>query len=517
MDSKRSSGKKIARALMSNHAAVLIRVLVALALTPFLVHSLGDTQYGIWTILAAFSGYMCLLDLGIVSALTKFSSQYYQTHDNERLNQSISTCLFIFLCISVLVILLSPLLAKLVIHFLEFDAELTDIVFALVIITSFDVTLFVISGVFRGTFEGFLRQDITSAIQIFSLLLKATLFYLFLSQGYGLITMSCIAVTGNIVGLILFYRMLKTRFPMVSFDFKSVNRASISKIFAFSRFTFLSMLANQVIFYSDAFIIGYFLGAAAVTYYTIPWSLMEYVKNFCLAISNTFIAVFAEHDAVGDKEKLYASYTSATRFMLAFSNLLCIGMMVFGAAFISIWMGPKYGEIALPIVVIFATIQLVMSPQDISLSLLQGLSRHKYYAYLNMAVSVANFALSIWLVQDYGIVGVALGAAIPQFLFYVLFVPRYTTRVIGVSLRTYLRDTYLKALLPSLVLGSSLLFCLSYIYPDNFVLLFVEACVCAALYLVAVYLLMLNADEQEKVRSQLLKRFSAARAKQKHL
>jgi len=503
--SKRSTSKKVANALLSNNAAVLIRVLVAFFLSPFLVHTLGDTKYGIWTIMAALSGYMCLLDLGIVSTITKYTSEHYQTHDTKKLNVVVSTCLFIFLCVTTVVLIASPFIAQGVISFLDFDPEIEGTVYLLTIIISFDISLFVISGVFRGSFAGLLRHDILSIIGIFSALYKALMFFLFLSNGHGLLTMGLIAVSSNILAITIFYIILKRQFSFIKFDLRTVSKNSISKVFAFSKYTFLSMLANQIIFYSDAFVIGFFLSAAAVTHYTIPWSLMEYVKSFCLAISGTYIAVFAEHNALQDKRKLYEAYISASKLMLAFSNLMCIGMMVFGGAFISIWMGPKYGEIGQPIIIIFALIQLVMSPQLISLSLLQGLSKHKLYSQLSFGVSVINLILSIWLVQEYGLIGVAIGAAVPQLLFYILFVPSHTTKVIGMPMRVYLRGTYLRVLAPSLILFASLYAFLEFAYPDGYLILISEAIVCATLYLVAIYVFSLDRAEKDKVDATMKK------------
>tara|TARA_R110002167_G_scaffold365963_2_gene592235 strand:- start:546 stop:2087 length:1542 start_codon:yes stop_codon:yes gene_type:complete len=503
--SKRSTSKKIANALLSNNAAVLIRVLVAFFLSPFLVHTLGDTKYGIWTIMAALSGYMCLLDLGIVSAITKYTSEHYQTNETKQLNIIVNTCLFIFLCVTTIVLVASPLIAQGVITFLDFNPEIQHTVYMLTIIISFDISLFVISGVFRGTFAGLLRHDILSIIGIVSALYKALMFYLFLSNGYGLITMGFIAVSSNLLAITIFYIILKRQFSFIKFDLRTVSKSSINKVFAFSKYTFLSMLANQIIFYSDAFVIGYFLSAAAVTYYTIPWSLMEYVKSFCLAISGTYIAIFAEHNALQDKEKLYNAYVSASKLMLAFSNLMCIGMIVFGGAFISIWMGPKYGETGQPIIIIFALIQLAMSPQLISLSLLQGLSKHKIYSQLSFAVSVINLILSIWLVQEYGLIGVAVGAAIPQLLFYILFVPKYTTNVIGIPLWTYLKDTYFKLAIPSIGLFISLKLFLDNSYPNGFLILISEAIACAALYLITIYFFSLSKTEKDKVDTMMMK------------
>ena len=228
---------------------------------------------------------------------------------------------------------------------------------------------------------------------------------------------------------------------------------------------------------------------------------MEYVKSFCFTISGTYVTIFSEHDAVGDKKSLLETYVSATKLMLIFSNLMCIGMMVFGGAFISIWIGPTYGEIGQPIIVIFAIIQMVMSPGLISLSMLQGLSKHKLYSYLALGVSLLNLILSILLVQTYGLIGVAIGAAIPQVIFYVFFVPRHTAKVIGCSLAQYLKDTYLKLVIPSVALFACLYFFLKTAYPTDYLLLLSEATASTLVYGFLVYALVLNKNEKDRAKT----------------
>ena len=72
------------------------------------------------------------------------------------------------------------------------------------------------------------------------------------------------------------------------------------------------MVAMQLVYYSDAFVIGYFLSAAAITYYTIPWSLGEYTNKLTLAIAQTFVPVFSEQDATTGDKAIYSTYVTGT-------------------------------------------------------------------------------------------------------------------------------------------------------------------------------------------------------------
>ena len=55
----------ILRNIFSNWTGYLITILVGFFLAPFVLHHLGNTGYGVWTLVLSLTGYFGLLDLGI--------------------------------------------------------------------------------------------------------------------------------------------------------------------------------------------------------------------------------------------------------------------------------------------------------------------------------------------------------------------------------------------------------------------------------------------------------------------
>lgn len=506
-----SLGSKLARNITANYVGVAGQIAIAFFLSPFLVHTLGDTQYGIWTIVAALSGYMSLLDLGVAGALTRYVALYYQKNDHDNINSILSSGLFIFSVVAAFIIVVSPLTAYFMVKFLNFDQDLIDTVFFLIIVVSFDISFFVIAGLVRGALGGFQRFELINLVRILSMVYKALAFYIFLTYGFGLLTMGFISLSSNLLVLFISYYQLKKYYPFVQLGYAKVNRVDISKVYNFSKFVFLSMLANQILYYTDSFIIGYFLSMAAVTYYTIPWSLAEYVKQFCIAISGTYIPAFSEMHSAEDSKAIYSHYIYGTKILLILSNLFCVGMIVLGAPFIAIWMGPLYADKAELLVIIFFVTLYFYAPHLISYSLLQGLNRHKLYSYLSVFIAIINLVLSIILVQKYGLIGVAVGAAIPQILFFGILIPYYTCKIHDFSFVSYIFQTHIKLIFPTVLLFAGLSLVKDYIYPDNYLTLFLESMAVSVIYFVSVYLVALSGDERQHVRG-MMKRLIPARA-----
>lgn len=472
------------------------QIIIAFLLSPFLVNALGDEKYGIWSIAAAFTGYMSLLDFGLNSAVGRYISKYNGLNDQNKINKIISTALVLFCVMGLIIFLLSPIMASLIVNYLQFDESLVDIVYLLIIVVSFDVGIFVIGGLFRGTLSGFQRYEIINYTQLLSAVYKAVLFFILVSNGFDLVAMGYASLSANILSALAFYIILSKTYPLVRIRVSDIETRSAKKLIGFSKYVFIAMIANQIIYYSDAFVIGYFMTTAAVTYYSIPWSLSEYTKKMCMAISRTYTPVISESEALGNYDRVRSLYISGTRYMIIVSNLLTVGVIVLGGALIALWMGPKYKELCEGVLIVLLINQFFQGPQHISYSVLQGISKQKIYSYLSFVVSILNLILSISLVQKWGIIGVALGATIPQILFHGIFVPVFTLKTIQLPVWEYFRQTYLKSIIPTGILGISLLYISIYHFPKTYFELITSAIFCAFIYMIFVYGLMLNASEK---------------------
>jgi O-antigen/teichoic acid export membrane protein len=76
--------------------------------------------------------------------------------------------------------------------------------------------------------------------------------------------------------------------------------------------------------------------------------------------------------------------------------------------------------------------------QQPGITLIYGLGEVGMFAKVSLIEAIGNLALSIILVGPYGLLGVALGTAIPLTLFS-LFVLVFSNRLIGANWRTYVR------------------------------------------------------------------------------
>ncbi len=93
--------------------------LVTLAMTPFVIHSLGDVIYGLWVFVGSFLGYYGLMDFGLISAVKRYITRAVGTKDYLEVNKVVTTVFVIFSIIGCVALFVSfgitiviPLLIK---------------------------------------------------------------------------------------------------------------------------------------------------------------------------------------------------------------------------------------------------------------------------------------------------------------------------------------------------------------------------------------------------------------------
>ncbi len=84
-----------------------LNILVGIFLSPFILHRLGDSAYGIWVLIFSITGYYGLFDLGIRSSVVRYVSKFTATGESERLNRLVNTSLWSYTLIGAVAMLIT--------------------------------------------------------------------------------------------------------------------------------------------------------------------------------------------------------------------------------------------------------------------------------------------------------------------------------------------------------------------------------------------------------------------------
>src|SRR4029453_6319616 len=86
-----STANTILRNVASNWIGFPVNALLTLILTPYVLHSLGASRYGIWAITASVIGYYGLLDFGIRGAINQYLTRFVAVGEHRAASECLST------------------------------------------------------------------------------------------------------------------------------------------------------------------------------------------------------------------------------------------------------------------------------------------------------------------------------------------------------------------------------------------------------------------------------------------
>src|SRR5690348_15144993 len=92
------------RSIFSNWVGDLVIGLISFLITPFMVHRLGDFQFGIYTLAFSAVGYFDVLAQGIRSTLQRFVGRLSGTGEHEALNSVFSTALTVSVVVGAFIV-----------------------------------------------------------------------------------------------------------------------------------------------------------------------------------------------------------------------------------------------------------------------------------------------------------------------------------------------------------------------------------------------------------------------------
>src|ERR1700731_4952014 len=104
-------------------SALAINIVVGIFLSPFILHRLGDTAFGIWVLIFSVTGYYGLFDLGIRSSVIRYVSTYTATNDREGLAKLINTSLATYTAIGTAALMITLVCSAFVEHLFRFPPD----------------------------------------------------------------------------------------------------------------------------------------------------------------------------------------------------------------------------------------------------------------------------------------------------------------------------------------------------------------------------------------------------------
>ncbi len=472
-------------------------LVVAFLLTPFVIHSLGDRTYGFWLFVAAFTGYLGLFDLGLAAAVSRHVAGALGRADRVDCQRIFSTSLQFYPLLGALAALATCALAVLA-PVLARDHDEASLFSMVILVLGGGLAISLVLQPYFGLLQALGRFDLIARLDLLTLLLRSALIVLVLNAGFGVVAMSWVTSLTGLVRLLLAVYLSRRQLPWLHYARQPFRSMTAKTLFGYSFYMMIAKIADNVRVNTDSLVIAAFLGLASVTPYGIAASLTQKFRDLMMALLGVLQPVYSRLDGQGDHARIKQTLFFATKVAMCISTFVAFGLIAWGEPFIVRWMGATYSH-AYPCLVVLAvgwTVQFWQSP---SVSLMFATSRHKFYAFTNGIEAVANLLLSLWWVTPLGIIGVALGTAVPMILVRLLLQPYYTCRVMNIGSREYLAMFLGNCGRTFAALVAPVTLAVAY-RPTSYPQIVLAAVAASCLYLPVVWLLLFTPQERARLR-----------------
>jgi O-antigen/teichoic acid export membrane protein len=434
---------EIVKNVGSNWFALGLNMVIGLFLSPFILHKLGDTAFGLWVLIFSLTGYYGIFEFGIRSSIIRYVSKYTATHDREELNGLINTAMFTYTCLGVVCMLITAVGCLYIDRLFHIAPDFLVTARWLLFMVGTSVALSFPLGVSGGMLEGLQKFYVLDWTNIaFSSVLRVILIVFYLKRGCGLLTIAFISVALPVVSAVMLGVVALRALP-VKFSWKHVNRNSLRIMVNHSGVTFAIIVAQRLRFKTDAVVIGGLLSSAAITYFYAGSRLVDYAGEVVSGLAQIFVPMSSQSDAAGNMDRLRKIFVVGNRACALTIFPITVIFIILGKSIIEVWVGKKYVAQGYPVLLTLILPYTLMLMQAASGRILMGMSKHGTLAVVILIEGIANLVLSILLVRPFGILGDAFGTAIPLLGTFIFFMPAHLCSRLGVRLTTFVRQAYL--------------------------------------------------------------------------
>lgn len=430
------------------HAASLV---IGFFLMPFVIHKLGDGQYGVWVFINCIAGYAGLLYLGFGQTISRYVAKYSAAGEWQKLNEVSSLVFFVYLGAGSIALIASIVLAALVPYFPIWKTHSVLEIRLVILMLGLNVATGLVGSVFGGVLMGLRRFDLERGVSFTVDVTRLVLIVVFLQREWGLLAIATIywvvTLTENVGYVLLAYRQL----PQLSIRRRHVNRDVVRECCSFSGYAFLSAIAQQLIYATDTIVIGVVLGDSAITSFFIASRLCQYLRQPIEKISDICMPTAGALQAQLQSGTLRDLLCKALGVTFLLSAGILIGASYFGPALIQTWMGPGYEDTPALLTILLIG-QVVALPVGVLRAILFGQGQVRLPALVYLAEAIVNLVLSLILARTIGVRGVAWGTSIPIILFELGIILPVGMKYLGIPMMRLVREGLIPYLLPLLAL-----------------------------------------------------------------
>lgn len=499
------SAKQLKAGVLLSYLSLGLGNIIALIYTPFMLRMMGQSEYGLYSLVASVVAYLTVLDFGFGNAIVRYTAKYRAESKQEELHSLFGMFLVIYVVIGLI-----SFVAGLSLYCnvdLLFDKTMSADELSkariMVLLLVFNVTVTFPLSVFTSiiiAYENFIFQKL---LNIGRIILQPCIMVPLLLIGYRAIGMVVLTTVLNIATLLIgcwycFFR-LNVKLSFGKFDWSLVKEIS-----GYSFFVFLTILVDRAFWSTGQFILAMLTGTKDVAVYSVVVQLCTYYMSFSLAISGVFLPkvthLIAEKRSNVDISNMFVKIGRMQYIVLIY---ILTGFALFGKPFVHYWAGPDYMKVY-PLTLIIMIPQTIPLIQNLGVSILQAQNRQSFRSFLYVAIALLSVMIGYLFTEKYGIIGCAISTSLALLFGHGFIMNWYYQKKIHLNIILFWKEIARLSLPVCLAFGITA--GINYLIPSSsLIVIFLEGILYSILFFIFMWYMGCNDFEKDQIRTPVMK------------
>ncbi|HIF9257530.1 TPA: lipopolysaccharide biosynthesis protein [Photobacterium damselae] len=389
--------KELKIAALINYTSIGFTALSGILLTPFILNSVGSSDYAVYALIGSLIGTFSILTYGLSNSSTKHISQSINEKDLDKANRYVSIYLCLYAGMAAITLIFGLIfylnLNVLISAFTQEEKALSQSIY-IVVLLSFLVTLF--TGVYISVLRSYQENVFIKSIELIRVVVRFSLVIGVVALGYGVYEIVLIEFTLACLFFIVIYLRAYISHKVEVRKFK-FDQGELKNIAFYSGWLFLLAIYQQFIWEIPKFFEAKYSNSHSVTVLSLSIMLSLFFVMIATVISNMLLPRIVDLVHSGKNITVINNKlvdVSRVIFYLLFPVL--IGFALTGDIFVNIWLGDDYSLVYKDTLIIM----LVMTPVLMQLAystLLDVINKVKLKSIFS--ITILFFSMFLFVIQ----------------------------------------------------------------------------------------------------------------------
>lgn len=496
-----------------NYVVIFLNTVVGLLYTPYMLRMMGQSEYGLYSLVASVIAYLTVLDLGFGNAIVRYTAKFRAEKKTEEQYEMFGMFFLLYLVIGIIAFGIGlglyfnvDTLFGNTMTAVELDrARIMMLLLVANLAFTFPMSIW---GSIIQAYEDFVFQK---SLNIFRIILNTAVMICLLHFGYKAVAMVVVQTIFNVLTLIVNFIYCRRKLNIhIYFRFRHFHWGFLKEVALYSFWIFLNAIIDRVYWSTGQFVLGAMVGTAAVAVFAIAIQLEGMYMQFSTAISSVFLpkvtAMVATNRSRKEISDLFIRTGRIQYIVLAY---ILSGFIIFGRQFIELWAGAGYSD-AYMISLLFFIPLTVPLIQNLGITILQARNEMKFRSVLYIIIALVSLAMQIVLTSHFGGIGCAMGVSGALVVGQILIMNVYYRRRQDLDIMTFWKEISKMSVIPIVLIISSMLVIRHFFALDSWGKLILGIAAFSLVYIPLFFRFSMTDDERNLFISMFHKIFGRA-------